>query len=128
MQRLVSALAVLPLLLIASAGFAQDEDYEPSVFVEYLLGVAHTCAAGFNGIVTGFADPGAFAIEGDEVFSELHAASVTGRIWGAAAGLLQGLYRQGMGFSDLVVAPIPGVPVLSPVPRYKMWSFEHPDE
>lgn len=128
MQRLVSALAVLPLLSIASAGLAQDEDDEPSVFVEYLGGVGQTYAAGFNGLLTSFADPVAFAIEGDEVFSELPGAPVTGPIIGFPAGLFQGLYRAWMGLSDLVFAPIPRMPMLSPVPRYKMYPFEHPDE
>ena len=120
MQRLVSALAVLPLLLIASAGFAYDEDYE--------RGVGNAFKAGFNGILTFPADPVGFAIEGDEVFSSLPAASVTGRIIGVPAGLLQGLYRAIMGTCDVALALIPGVPMLSPVPRYKLWSFEHPDE
>ena len=85
-------------------------------------------AAGANGIVTFPADTVGFAIEGDEVFESLPAPSVTGRIVGVPAGLLQGLYRAMMGVCDLVLAPIPGVPMLSPVPRYNLLNFEHPDE
>jgi hypothetical protein len=33
-----------------------------------------------------------------------------------------------MGVCDLVLAPVPGVPMLSPVPRSKLWPFEHEDE
>jgi hypothetical protein len=128
MRGLLTALAVLPLLLLANAGFAYDEDDEPGVFGEYLRGVGRTYAAGANGIVTFPADTVGFAIEGDEVFESLPAPSVTGRIVGVPAGLLQGLYRAMMGVCDLVLAPIPGVPMLSPVPRYKLWPFYHPDE
>ena len=128
MRRLVTALAVLPLLLIASAGFAEDEDDEPSVFVEYLRNAGNTFVAGFNGILTFPADPVAFTIEGDEVFSQLPAPSVTGRIVGFPAGLLQGLYRAVMGTCDVALAVVPGVPMLSPVPRYKLLPFEHEDE
>ena len=128
MRRLVTALAVLPLLLIASAGFAQDEDEEPSVFDEYLRGVGYTYAAGSNGIFTSFADPVAFTTQGDEVFEDLPAPSLTGGLVGFPAGIFQGLYRAMMGVCDLVFAPIPGVPMLSPVPRYRLWPFEHEDE
>ena len=128
MRGLVTALAVLPLLLIASAGFAQDEDDEPGVFVEYLRNTGNTFVGGFNGILTFPADPVGFAIEGDEVFSSLPGASVTGRIVGVPAGFFQALYRVTMGACDLVLAPVPGVPMLSPVQRYRLWPFEHEDE
>jgi len=128
MRRLVTALAALPLLLIASAGFAQDEDEEPTMFDEYLRGVGYTYAAGSNGIITSFADPVAFTTQGDEVFEELPTPSVTGGLVGFPAGIFQGLYRAVMGVCDLVFAPIPGVPMLSPVPRYRLWPFEHDDE
>jgi hypothetical protein len=128
MRRLVIALAVLPLLLVAGVGFAEDEDDEPGVFVEYLRGVGNTFVGGFNGILTFPADPVAFAIEGDEVFSSLPAPKVTGRIVGSEAGFLQGYYRAIMGVCDIAFAVVPGVPMLSPVPRYKLLPFEHPDE
>ena len=128
MQRLVSALAVLPLLLIASAGFAEDEDEEPSVFVEYLRNTGNTFLGGFNGILTFPADPVAFTIEGDEVFESLPAPSVTGRLVGFPAGLLQGLYRVMMGSCDVALAVVPAMPMLSPLPRYKLLNFEHEDE
>lgn len=128
MRRLLTALAVLPLLLPASAGFADDEDDEPGVFGEYLRGAGNTFLGGLNGIVTFPADPVAFAMEGDEVFESLPAPAVTGRIVGFPAGLLQGIYRVMTGTCDLAFALIPGVPMLSPVPRYKLLVFEHPDE
>jgi len=129
MRRLVTALAVLPLLLIASAGFADDdEDDEPSVFVEYLLNTGNDFLGGLNGILTFPADPVAFAIEGDEVFSELPAPGFTGRLVGFPAGLFQGLYRLVMGTCDVALAVVPAMPMLSPVPRYKLLPFEHEDE
>jgi hypothetical protein len=128
MQRLVCALALLPLLLIASTGFAEDEDEEPSVFVEYLRGAGNTALGGFNGILTFPADPVAFTMEGDEVFEELPAPSVTGRLVGFPAGLLQGVYRVVMGACDVAFALVPAMPMLSPLPRYKLMNFEHPDE
>jgi hypothetical protein len=128
MQRLVSALAVLPLLLIASAGFAEDEDEEPSVFVEYLRNTGNIFVGGFNGILTFPADPVAFTMEGDEVFESLPAPSVTGRLVGFPAGLLQGVYRVTMGVCDVALAVVPAMPMLSPLPRYKLLNFEHPDE
>lgn len=128
MRRLLTALAVLPLLLLASAGFAEEEDEEPSVFVGYLRNTGNTIVGGFNGILTFPADPVAFAMEGDEVFSSLPKPSVTGRIVGVPAGLMQGLYRLMMGTCDVVLAVVPAMPMLSPVPRYKLLPFEHEDE
>jgi hypothetical protein len=128
MRRLVTALAVLPLLLMASSGFAEDEDDEPSLFVEYLRNAGNTFVGGFNGILTFPADPVAFTMEGDEVFSELPAPSVTGRIVGFPAGLLQGVYRVMMGACDVAFAVVPAMPMLSPIPRYKLLPFEHEDE
>ncbi len=128
MRRLVTALAVLPLLLIASAGFALDEDEEPTLFGEYIRGVGATYAAGFNGIVTFPADPVGFAMEGDEVFDELPKPSVTGRLLGFPAGLVQGIYRLMMGACDVALAVVPAMPMLSPLPRYKLLPFEHDDE
>jgi hypothetical protein len=128
MQRLVTALAVLPLLLIASAGFAEDEDEEPGVFVGYLRNTGNIFVGGFNGILTFPADPVAFTIEGDEVFSELPKPSVTGRLLGFPAGLFQGIYRLMMGVCDVALAVVPAMPMLSPVPRYELLPFEHEDE
>jgi len=128
MRRLVTALAMLPLLLIASAGSADDEDDEPGVFVEYLLNTGNDFVGGFNGILTFPADPVAFTTEGDEVFSELPAPALTGGLVGFPAGLLQGLYRAMMGTCDVALAVVPGMPMLSPVPRYKLLPYEHPDE
>jgi hypothetical protein len=67
-------------------------------------------------------------MEGDEVFSSLPKPSVTGRIVGFPAGLMQGLYRAVMGTCDVVLAVVPAMPMLSPLPRYKLLPFEHEDE
>jgi hypothetical protein len=128
MRRLVTALAVLPLLVIASAGLADDEEDEPGVFVEYLRTTGTDFVGGLNGILTFPADPVAFTMEGDEVFSSLPAPAVTGRLVGFPAGLLQGVYRVTMGTCDMALAVFPAVPMLSPVPRYKLLPYEHPDE
>lgn len=128
MRLLVTALAVLPLLVIASAGLADDEEDEPGVFVEYLRNTGNEFVGGLNGILTFPADPVAFTMEGDEVFSSLPAPAVTGRLVGFPAGLLQGIYRVMMGACDMALAVVPAMPMLSPVPRYKLLPYEHPDE
>jgi hypothetical protein len=128
MRRLVTALAVLALVLIASPGFADDEDEEPGVFVEYLRNTGNDFVGGFNGILTFPADPVMFTIEGDEVFDELPKPAVTGRLVGFPAGLLQGIYRLMMGACDVALAVVPAMPMLSPIPRYKLLPYEHPDE
>jgi hypothetical protein len=98
------------------------------MFVEYLHGVGNTFLGGFNGILTFPADPVMFTIEGDEVFESLPKPSVTGRIVGFPAGLLQGIYRLTMGACDVALAVVPAMPMLSPLPRFELIPFEHEDE
>jgi hypothetical protein len=129
MRRLVLIPAVLLSLLLANAAFADDdEDDEPSVFQGYLMRFGNNAVAGLNGILTFYVDPVAFAAQGDEIFEEIWASSVTGRILGFSAGLLQGGYRLLMGATDLALSPVPAMPMMSPVPRYKILPFEHEDE
>ena len=133
--------ATLPIMLIASAAAADDtdaetveietydeDDEEPSAFQEYLSSMRNRSVGGLNGIITSPADTFAFTAEGPEIFEELPFPSVTGRVIGFGAGLLQGIYRLVMGVSDLALAPVPYMPMLGPVPRYKFLSYEHEDE
>lgn len=135
--------ATLPIMLLASAAAADDtdaetveietydedeEDEEPSAFQEYLSSMLNRSVGGLNGIITSPADTFAFTAEGPEIFEELPFPSVTGRVIGFGAGLLQGIYRLVMGVSDLALAPVPYMPMQGPVPRYKFLSYEHEDE
>ena len=136
--------ATLPIILLASAAMADDsdaetveieaydeeeeEDEEPTAFQEYLSSMRNRSVAGLNGIITFPADTFAFTAEGPEVFAELPNPPVTGRVIGFGAGILQGIYRLVMGISDLALAPVPYMPMLGPVPRYKFLPYEHEDE
>ncbi len=136
--------AMLPIMLLTSAAVADDidaeiveiepydedeeEDEEPSAFQEYLSSMGNRCVGGLNGIITSPADTFALTAEGPEIFKKLPFASVTGRVAGFGAGILQGIYRLVMGVSDMALAPVPYMPMLGPVPRYKFLTFEHEDE
>lgn len=133
--------ATLPIMLLASPAVADDtdaetveiepydeEDEEPSAFQEYLSSMGNRCVGGLNGIITSPADTFALTAEGPEIFKKLPFASVTGRVAGFGAGILQGIYRLVLGVSDMALAPVPYMPMLGPVPRYKFLSYEHEDE
>jgi hypothetical protein len=110
----------------------EDEDYEyedePSWFSEYWSSMTNRGKAGLNGVITWPADPVILTRDGDEVFESVPAPSVTGRVLGFGAGLLQGCYRLVMGVCDIALSPVPYMPVLSPVQRYELIPFNHPDE
>jgi hypothetical protein len=106
----------------------EEEDEEPTAFQEYLSSMRHRFVGGLNGIITSPADTFAFTSEGPEIFAELPFPSVTGRVIGFGAGTLQGIYRLATGVSDMALAPVPLMPMLGPVPRYKFLSYEHEDE
>ena len=128
MRRFALIPAVLLSLLLANAALAEEEHEEPSAFEGYLSRLGNNAVGGLNGVLTFYVDPVALAAEGDAVFDQVWAPSLTGRLLGLAAGLGQGAYRLMMGASDLVLAPAPAMPMLSPVPRYKVLPFEHADE
>lgn len=124
-------LALLPaclllLLLLAHGAAAQDDDEEPSAVQEYFSETGSRALAGINGMITWPADPVMFTVEGQEVFEG--ATPPAGYPLGFLAGTLQGIYRLTMGTLDLVFAPLTAMPVLGPLPRYKAFPFEHPNE
>jgi hypothetical protein len=115
MRRLALALAaLLSLTLGGGAAADEEEDDEQTAYVRY---VGNTWMTGLNGILTCPADPVMAAIE-----MEPHAL-------GVVAGLAQMPYRAVMGALDLVLAPVPFLPMLSPEPRFKLFSsIVHDDE
>jgi hypothetical protein len=129
MRRWLTALVLLLVLPVAPAVWADDEEEEeeerePTVIEEYFLRAGSNAAAGLNGLVTAPADPVALTITGGEVFG----SPIGGPVLGFGAGSMQALYRAVMGVSDIALAIVPAMPMLSPVPRYKLLPFEHPEE
>lgn len=141
---LVLLVAALPVMLLASAAVAdeteagsveieayeeeEEEDEEPSAFQEYLSSMLNRSVGGLNGIITFPVDAFGFTAEGPEVFADLPYPAVTGRVVGFGAGTLLGIYRLLLGVSDLALAPVPYMPMLGPVPRYKILPYQHDDE
>ena len=132
LERLHPRCLLVPVLLLALAtpglAAAQDdeEDEEPGPFMAYLQERGNNAGIGLNGILTFPADPVGFAIEGPEVFEDWWAPAA--HSVGFVAGVAQGAYRAVMGAADVVFSPFPYMPVLSPVQRYRLLNFEHPDE
>jgi hypothetical protein len=116
MRRLALALAAVLSLTLGGGAAAQDEEEEPSAFQEYASGVGHTALIGLNGVLTCVADPVMATRE-----TEPH-------VLGFVAGLAQMPYRAVMGALDLAFAPVPGLPMLSPEPRFKLFPWIVHDE
>jgi hypothetical protein len=144
MRRTATALALLAALLFPiashadepagaeeaeeaeSAGEAPSEEEEPSAWSEYLGDTRTRALTGLNGILTWPADPVMAAAKPPEALED---AGYAQRPLGFGSGILLMLYRSFTGAVDLLLAPIPGFPVVSPVPRYKLIpGFEHEDE
>ena len=134
MRRLVFLLTALLALTFALPALAQVEDVEE--YQEYERGQwitelteANRALAGLNGLITWPADPVMMVVHVSEAFEEAPLAPVTGRLLGLGGGLLLGVFRLTMGVLDIVFQPIPYMPMLSPVPRYKVIpGFVHDDE
>jgi uncharacterized membrane protein YfcA len=120
--------AVLLTLWLAVPAFAQDddEDEEPGAFREYLSERGNNFKGGLNGFLTWPADPVMCTTEAKELFEGWWPPF--NYVTAFFAGTFQGLYRMGMGTFDMVFAPVPYMPMLSPVPRYKIVPFYHEDE
>lgn len=104
----------------------EGEEEEPNAFVEYVSGVGASALTGLNGIVTAPADPVAAAITPPKALDKAGYARFP---LGFCSGFLQMLYRTLQGSVDLGLAVVPGIPVVSPVPRYKLIpGFTHDDE
>jgi hypothetical protein len=102
------------------------EEEEPGLFRRYLSDRTNVAAAGLNGILTSVADPVARARQPVETFSGW--VTPFRQTLSVLTGVLEGGYRAFMGACDLAFAPIPGMPMLSPVQRYKVIGFTHANE
>lgn len=124
----LALVAVLVLAFAAPPALADDddeEDDEPSAFQEYLSQRRNNLVVGLNGIATAPADPVGLAIDGPDVFTGwwppvAHTAGFFG-------GICQSAYRVFMGSVDVALSPFPYIPIVSPVQRHKLLTFEHPD-
>ena len=134
MRRLVhvfTALLAFALALPALAGtedVREHEEFERGQWITELTS-GNRALAGLNGLITWPADPVMMVVHVSEAFEDVPLAAVTGRFLGLGGGLLLGVHRLTMGVLDIVFQPVPYMPMLSPVPRYKAipW-FEHDDE
>ena len=137
-RRFLVLTALLP-LAYALPALAEVEEYEaeeyeveeyeePAVWHEEFT-EANRALGGLNGIITWPADPVMLVVHVSEAFEDAPLAPVTGRFLGLGGGLLLGVYRLTMGVLDVVFQPIPFMPTLSPLPRFKVipW-FVHEDE
>ena len=139
MRRWVIAWAVAAALLLPCAGLADDaseedelaaedeeEEEEPTAWDEYVDSVVERVLTGANGLVTSPADPPMATVDPP---SALEKAGALRRPLGFASGILLMGYRAFMGVVDFSLALVPEMPVVSPVPRYKLIpGFEHEDE
>jgi hypothetical protein len=104
----------------------EEAEEEPSYLDEYAESVRTRVLTGLNGLVTAPADPVMATVEPPKAFAK---AGYLRRPLGFASGVLLMLYRAFSGAVDLGFAPMPELPVVSPVPRYKaIPGFEHEDE
>ena len=128
MRRGILVLTALLPIAFALPAFAEVEEYEPGEWSEDYP-KANRALGGLNGIITWPADPVMMVVHVSEAFEDAPLAPVTGRFLGLGGGLMLGVYRFTMGVLDIVFQPIPFMPTLSPVPRYKVipW-FVHEDE
>ena len=105
---------------------AEAEEEEPGWFSEYATSVKTRALTGLNGLVTAPADPVMATMSPPKAFAK---STYLQRPLGFGAGLMQMLYRSFSGAVDLGFAIFPELPVVSPVPRYKLIpGFEHEDE
>jgi hypothetical protein len=105
---------------------AEEEEEEPGWFSEYGDSVRTRALTGLNGLATAPADPVMAAVEPPKAFAK---AGYLRRPLGFGSGVLLMLYRAFSGVVDLGMAVLPELPVVSPVPRYKLVpGFEHDDE
>jgi hypothetical protein len=103
-----------------------EEEGEPGYFAEYVESVRTRALTGLNGLATAPADPVMATVEPPKA---LEKAGYLRRPLGFASGFLMMLYRAFSGAVDLGFAPIPELPVVSPLPRYKLVpGFQHEDE
>ena len=118
----------------ADEGEAEEEPEEKGVCPEsdpicaYLRNSGGRFLTGLNGIVTAPADPVGAALAPPKAFDKASPPFLR-RTLGFGSGFLLMLYRTFQGCVDVAFAVVPGLPVVSPVPRYKVIpGFTHEDE
>lgn len=112
MQRSIRSLVAVAALALGVPAAAEEE---AGAFSSYLSRFGLQAWIGVQSMLTAPIDPFAETIWPPEEFSEIAGAPVTSHIVGAGAGLLLGSYRLGMGLTDLVLSPLPMVPVSPPL-------------
>jgi len=109
----------------AAAAEGEDEE-EATAWDEYLASVGERFLTGLNGLLTAPADPPMATVEPPKALDK---AGYVRRPLAFASGILLMGYRTLTGAVDFGLAPVPKLPVLSPVPRYHVIpGFEHEDE
>ena len=86
-------------------------------FAEYRTATANQGLIGLSSVLSAPLDPIALTIWPPEAFDELWGAPVTNRLVGLCTGVLLGAHRLTMGVTDLLLAPLPMMPV-SPQLRF----------
>ncbi len=107
-----SLVAVAAVALCAPTARAQEEE---GAFASYLGDFVLQGWIGAQSMLTAPLDPVAETVWPPEEFAEIAGAPVTSHLVGAGTGLLLGSYRLVMGFTDLVLSPLPMVPVSPPL-------------
>ncbi len=105
--------AATPLLLGAPAAAQATGEG----FASYRTSTANQALLGMSSVLGAPIDPFALAISPPEGYEELPGAPVTGHVLGLGAGLTLGLARLVLGLTDVVLSPIPMLPV-SPALRF----------
>jgi len=128
MRRWAIALALAAGFVFPIASLAEEEqdEEEPTAWDEYRASVGERFLTGLNGLVTAPADPPMATVEPPKALDK---AGYVRRPLGFASGILLMGYRTLTGAVDFGLALVPKLPVVSPVPRYKVIpGFEHEDE
>ena len=108
-----------------ASGGDDEEESSFAPVLEYVNNAWAQFLTGLNGILTAPADPVMAAVHPPKALDK---GGYARRPLGFASGVLLMAYRTVTGTLDLPMAFLP-VPVLSPVPRYKLIpGFEHEDE
>lgn len=95
---------------------------EESGFTAYRNTVSNRFKIGVNSLATFPADPVMSTVEPRDEFDELPGAKVTKYPVGFLQGVMLMAYRAGMGTLDVVLAPVTPFRMLSPEPRYRLFS------
>ena len=109
-----------------AAAKQEEDEEEATAWDEYKASVGERFLTGLNGLVTAPADPPMATVEPPKALDK---AGYVRRPLGFASGILLMGYRTLTGAVDFGLAFVPKLPVVSPVPRYKVIpGFEHEDE